>query len=400
MAEDVVSVMRESLELATCALMIRDEKEGICRIIGFSSHPENLAYGHRDVVEAGMFVREWKDAYTFDTPEGTCSSYWKVGRSLNRGGCSLEYLRLGILRIHEGGGVVRESLWREEKEGEVISIPLRVGGERVGLLWLGGKMDGSRFSLEELDHLVALSAQVSVALLNARLMQELMEKSERLRELVQRVSSVQEEERIRVSRELHDRLASYFLDILYGLDTLEQETAHFSEAVHGLEELKDRARQGLRDLRRLIADLRPSSLEVLGLRDSLASYLERFGAENRLEVKFDCEGRFEDLDSLSEMTVFRVAQEALANVARHARARRVRLSLYESDGQVHLEVEDDGVGFILEDTAKKGNVGRCLGIRNMEERAELAQGRLSIRTGPGRGTRVSLCVPKIPGTRL
>ncbi|WP_458010784.1 histidine kinase N-terminal 7TM domain-containing protein [Candidatus Solincola sp.] len=397
LAADVTGVVRDSLDLASCALMVREDGGGGYRVIGFASHPGHPAHQHRGVVESGMFMRAWKGSYTFDTPDGRFSSYWQVGKCLERGGCRLEYLGLGVLRIHEGGGVVRESLWREKPEGEAISLPLEVGGERVGLLWLGGKMDGSPFSLEELDHLVALCAQVAVSLLNARLVQEIVDRNRRLRELAQRVSSAQEEERIRISRELHDGLAPFFLDILYGLDVLEREAGNADGLSDGVEDIRARARQGLQELRRLISDLRPSSLEVLGLRDSLASYLERFGVENGLEVRFECRGSLQGLDALSEMTLFRVAQEALSNVARHARARMVRLSLEEGDGQVHLEVEDDGTGFVLDDFIRRGDIVPCLGLRSMEERAELAGGRLSVDTGPGRGTRISLRVPKAAG---
>jgi two-component system NarL family sensor kinase len=234
-------------------------------------------------------------------------------------------------------------------------------------------------------------------LLNARLVQEIVDRNRRLRELAQRVSSAQEEERIRISRELHDGLAPFFLDILYGLDVLEREAGNADGLSDGVEDIRARARQGLQELRRLISDLRPSSLEVLGLRDSLASYLERFGVENGLEVRFECRGSLQGLDALSEMTLFRVAQEALSNVARHARARMVRLSLEEGDGQVHLEVEDDGTGFVLDDFIRRGDIVPCLGLLSMQARAELAGGRLSVHTGPGRGTRISLRVPKAAG---
>jgi signal transduction histidine kinase len=397
LAADVAMVVRESLDLASCALMVREDGFDRYRVIGFAYHPEHMAREQVGVVEAGMFMHSWTDSYSFDTPGGQFSSYWQVGKRIERGDCRIEYLSIGVLRIHDGGGVVRESLWEEKGAGEAISLPLEVGGERVGFLWLGGKMDGSRFSLEELDHLVALSTQVAVSLLNARLVQEMMDRNRRLRELAQKVSFAQEEERIRVSRELHDGLAPFFLDILYAVDMLERESGKAEELVGGLAEVREQARRGLGELRRLISDLRPSSLEVLGLRDSLASYLERFGAESGLEVSFRCRGSLHGLDPLAEITLFRVAQEALCNVARHARARRVRMSLEERDGQVYLEVEDDGVGFVLEEATRRNPLGKSLGLKNMEERAELAGGKLVVRTGPGRGTRVSLLVPKAAG---
>lgn len=391
LAASVTGVVRDSLDLASCALMAREDDTGRYRVIGFASHPGHPAHEHRGVVDSGMFAYDWGGCYCFDTPNGMYSSYWQVGKELDRGGCRIEYLQLGVLRIHQGKGIVRESLWEEDVEA--ISIPLEVGGERVGLLWLGGKMDDSPFSLEELDHIVALSAQVAASLLNSCLVQEIMDRNRRLRELAHKVYSAQEEERIRVSRELHDGLAPYLLDIIYGLDVLEREANPDENLSVRLEEIRTQARQGLKELRRLITGLRPSSLEVLGLRNSLASYLERFGAENGLKVDFQCRGRMERLDPLVETTVFRVAQEALSNVAKHARAGKVRLSLSESDGEIYLEVEDDGVGFVSDDLVRRDPVAPCLGLRNMEERAELAGGRLMVDTAPGRGTRIYLQLP-------
>ncbi len=396
LAADVTRVVRDSLDLASSALMVRDE-DGRFRVIGFASHPEHLAHEHRGVVEAGMCMEVWKDAYTFETPDGSYSSYWQVSKRLERGGCQLEYLGLAVLRIHQGGGVVRESLWREHLEGEAISLPLLVGGEQVGFLWLGGKMDGSPFGMEELDHLVALSAQVAVSLLNAHLMQEIVERNRRLRQLAQRASSAQEEERIRISRELHDGLAPFFLEILYALDVLERGAEGAGGLSGDLEEIKVLARQGMRELRRLISDLRPSSLDVLGLRDSLAAYLARFGLENGLEVRFECRASLQGLNPLAETTLFRVAQEALSNVAKHARARTVRLFIGEEDGQILMEVEDDGAGFVPEEVMRGESVASGLGLRSMEERAEMTGGNLRIQAHPGKGTRVSLRIPKRVG---
>ncbi len=394
LASEVTQVMRESLELSASALMVWDREAGVYRVIGFSSDNLHMAHEHQGVVGAGMFMHSWGDRFSFDTPGGEYSSYWELDRRLNLGDCDLHYLRLGILRQHRGNGVVSESLWTEEENGEAFFIPLEVGGERVGLLWLGGKMEGTRFTREELDRIVALTTQISVSLFNARLMQEVVEKGERLRQLAHRTLSVQEEERARISRELHDVLAPCFLEVLYRLDALQGDLPPHPVIREHLEEIKERMRRGLRELRGLITDLRPSSLEVLGLRDSLSSYLGRFGAENGMEVEFSCQGTLRDLDSLAETTVYRVAQEALSNVARHSHARKVSLSMREGDGFVYLEVRDDGVGFRLEDIRRMIREGECLGIKGMEERVELVRGHLAILSEPGHGTRVCLAVPK------
>ncbi|MBN2027119.1 MAG: GAF domain-containing protein [Actinobacteria bacterium] len=391
LAESVVEEVRKSMGLTTCALMMSEN--GGYRIVGYDSHHDHISNLFREVVEEGMHMLEWKDAFTTDCESGRFSTYWLVGNRINRGQCDLYFLRLGILRAWGGNGEVREKYWREDIEGEAISIPLEVHGERVGLLWIGGRLDGARFSLDELDFMVTLSAQVAVALQNSKLMQELLDKSARLQELIQRTSTAQEEERIRISRELHDGLAPYFLDVIFKLEMLEMQATGLTSLFPYIQELKDKAREGLRDLRQVIGDLRPSSLDVLGLEKSLHTYLERFAAENGLAAEFIVHCDLKELDSLTEVTVFRIAQEALSNVAHHAGASRVRFKLEGNRDKVEMLVEDDGIGFIEKEVRDRIVSGQCLGIKGMIERAELIQGDLVIDTRLGEGTRISFSFP-------
>ncbi len=396
LAQSVVQEVRESMGLTTCALMMSED--GGYRIVGYNGNTEHLSATFSRVVPEETRMLEWKDAFTTYCKSEWLSTYWLVGNRINRGQCDLDFMRLGILRICSGNGEVKEMYWREDMEGEAISIPLEVHGERVGLLWIGGRLDGARLSLEELDFVVALSAQVAVSLLNAKLMQELLDKSARLQALIHRTSSAQEEERIRISRELHDGLAPYFVDLLFKLEMLEMQGSDTELRAGSIEELKDKAREGLRDLRQVIGDLRPSSLDVLGLEKSLYTYLERFAAENGLEAEFSTRGDLKELDSLTEVTVFRVAQEALSNISRHAGASGVKFTLRGDDGWVEMVVEDDGTGFMEKEVWDRIHAGECLGIRGMKERAELLQGNLVIDTNPGDGTRISFSFP-IPGIR-
>ncbi len=391
LAKSVVRTVMDSMGLTACALMMSED--GSHRLVGFSAHRGHVASLFTDAVSEGMRMLEWENTFSSDCDSGRFSTYWQVGDRINRGQCNLDFLRLGILRAYLGNGEVRELLWREEIEGEAISIPLEVHGEAVGLLWFGGKSNREHFSMDELDFMVALSTQVAISLLNSRLVQELLDKGARLRTLIQNASTAQEEERIRISRELHDGLAPYFLDLIFRLEMLEADMAGFPEQRESFAELKEKARQGLRDLRRVIGDLRPSSLDVLGLVKSLSTYLERFAAENGLAVQFTTRGDLKALDSLTEVTVFRVAQEALSNIARHAGAGIVRLKLEAADGRVEIMVEDDGVGFIEREVRERIVMGECLGIKGMRERAELLQGDFAIETAPGGGTRITFSFP-------
>ena len=126
---------------------------------------------------------------------------------------------------------------------------------------------------------------------------------------------------------------------------------------------------------------------------SLARYVERFGVENALEAEFRTEGSLDGLDSLVEVTVFRVAQEALSNVARHAHAEWVSVSLQSDNGYLELVVVDDGAGFVEREMREKMLTGESLGIKGMRERAELLQGSLSIHTRSGMGTSLRMSIP-------
>jgi len=391
LAKSVVDEVRESMGLASCALMMAED--GGYKVVGYSAYPGHIASHFLDTVKEDTHVLEWGNAYTTYSDSKRFSTHWLVGNRINRGQCNLDFLRLGILRTYKGDGVVKEMYWRDEEEGEAISIPLEIHGERVGLLWLGGKLDGVLFSMDELDFMVALSTQVAVSLLNSRLMQELLDKSARLQALIQSTSTAQEEERIRISRELHDGLAPSFLDFIFKLEMLEMQMTGLPSLAASIEELKEKAREGLRDLRQVIGDLRPSSLDVLGLEKSLSTYLERFAAENGLAVEFITRGDLKALDSLTEVTIFRIAQEALSNIARHAAAAKVRFMLKWDNGWVEMVVEDDGTGFIEREVRDRIQTGECLGIKGMRERVELMQGDLVIDTRPGDGTKISLSFP-------
>jgi signal transduction histidine kinase len=391
LAESVAHKVRESMGLSACALMMSED--GGYRVVGYAASDKHPAGVFNDTILVNTHMLDWERAYSTYSDGERFSTYWTIGNRIYRGQCVLEFIDKGILRIYEGDGKVREITWREEEEGEVVSIPLEIHGERVGLLWFGGKLDGVRFTLAEFDFMVALSIQLSVSLLNSKLMQELLDKSARLQRLIHSTSSAQEEERIRISRELHDGLAPYFLDFIFRLDMLEAQAAGFPDLSASLDELRAKAREGLRDLRQVIGDLRPSSLDVLGLEKSLSTYLERFAAENGMAVEFSTSGDLERLDSLTEVTIFRVAQEALSNIAHHADAAKVRFMLKGDDGWVEMVVEDDGTGFSEREVRERMIMGECLGIRGMRERAELMQGDLVIDSRPGDGTKVSLSFP-------
>jgi two-component system sensor histidine kinase UhpB len=195
----------------------------------------------------------------------------------------------------------------------------------------------------------------------------------------------QEEERARVARDLHDEVNQSLTGLLLRLEAVRE--AAPPELEPQLAETKALANQAMRELLSLARQLRPTALDDLGLAAAVAGQVEQL-SRGELDAAFDSEGDFSDLGDDAQLVVYRVAQEALSNAARHSSAARVEVRLRRGgDGGVELEVTDDGRGFAF-DEAERG-----LGIGGMRERALLIGGELTIESRPGHGTTVRLSVP-------
>jgi signal transduction histidine kinase len=197
------------------------------------------------------------------------------------------------------------------------------------------------------------------------------------------------DERQRLAREIHDTLAQALTGIVTQLEAAtaaerrpEQGRAHVAQATA-------LAREGLQEARRSLHALRPEALEGARLPDAIAEMARRWSATSPIALSLETTGRPVPLLTELEVTLFRVAQEALANVARHSSASRVVLTLSYTDDLVLLDARDDGVGF--EPGAPNG-----FGLRAMEQRLRLAGGRLEIESAPRSGTALSASVPAIP----
>jgi signal transduction histidine kinase len=217
------------------------------------------------------------------------------------------------------------------------------------------------------------------------------EYAERLQGLSRRVVEVQEEERRHLARELHDEIGQSLTAIGINLQAVKRSCG--AAMLPQLEECIGIVDSAIQQVRHLSLDLRPTMLDDLGLVSALRWYLDhqaqRVGYRARLAADADdvCVG------PAIATAAFRVAQEALTNVARHARARRVNVRLRLRDGALRLVVRDDGAGFNPEATLRRGVNGEGLGLLGMRERAALLGGRVSIHSSPGRGTEVRLIVP-------
>ena len=210
------------------------------------------------------------------------------------------------------------------------------------------------------------------------------------RALASRILNAQEGERVRISRELHDDTGQALTLLLVRLQLVENHSAE-PAVRHELAELRRLVGETLDGVRRLAVHLGPGVLEDLGLRAAIEWLVDRVRLEAGLRVELTLEGDCEDVVSEVGVAMFRVAQEALTNVVRHARAESVSLRLTSHDGMLELEIQDDGRGFALDDV--RARPGSSIGLFGMTERIALVNGRIQIDSKPGRGTRVRATVP-------
>ena len=227
----------------------------------------------------------------------------------------------------------------------------------------------------------------------------LQEHRGQVKQLSSVILAAQEDERKRIARELHDETAQALTTLLIRLRMLEK--ARDADELHAqIQELRDLTHGTLEGVRKLAVELRPTTLDNLGLVAALEAYTETYGSRLPLHVTFAADG-FEGSDRLSpevELVLYRVVQEALTNTAKHADARSVSVRLARTQAAVTATVIDDGTGFNVEEVMRSRERG--LGLFGMQERLALVEGEFTIDSKPRAGTRVMACVPIVTGTGL
>ena len=207
---------------------------------------------------------------------------------------------------------------------------------------------------------------------------------ERLRALSRRLLEVQEEERRRLARDLHDDLGQALTALKIQLESLARSDRGMLQSQVG--ECVATTTHALERVRQLSLSLRPLQLDDLGLGAALRSHLDRQARVGGLTPHFDASEAPRVVGPDLETACFRVAQEAITNVLRHAQAKHLWVRLFTADGRLALSVRDDGAGFDLDAARRRAVVGGHLGVVGMEERVALADGSFELRSAPGQGT--------------
>jgi len=280
--------------------------------------------------------------------------------------------------------------------GELSEPIPQLGYDEVGRL--GEALESMRAALERsLDEVEQANAQLErrvdartreLALAN----QELKKREHWRGQLLSRVIAAQEDERKRIARELHDETSQTLSVLAMGLETACATLA--DGPVRGrLLEAKALTVRALDELHRLIYDLRPSILDDLGLLPAIRWFAERHLTPLGITVRCECSDLERRLPLELAVALFRIVQEAITNIAKHAEAETVLVQCGPVDGVLVIEIEDDGRGFDPAEVSVSGDTARGLGLAGMRERVELVGGQIAIDSAPGRGVHVTVRVP-------
>ena len=231
-------------------------------------------------------------------------------------------------------------------------------------------------------------------------MTELRRSEERLRALSHRLVNVQETERRHVAVELHENISQRTYAILMRCDILASKLPARAHAARAeLLQLRDLLDKATEDVRRIAHDLRPGALDDLGLLPVLRSACAQFGKHARVELNLEGVQKIARLPAVVETALYRILQEVLKNVARHARARQVTVCLRQQGDFVELAITDDGIGFEPDRRPVKRKRKSGLGLLGMRERLEMVGGTLTVESAPGHGTTIQAQIPLVNGTR-
>jgi PAS domain S-box-containing protein len=304
----------------------------------------------------------------------------------------------------------------------LLGMPVKHQGRTIGDLYVTDKCDETEFTDEDEELLSLLSGHAAIAITNARLYREASEARDALQrwnahleetvaartrdveryshEMASRILNAQESERKRIARELHDETAQSLATLLINVDMLEPQIPEGLTQVHeGLGRLRMLGRRTLEETRTLSHNLRPTILDDAGLVAALNWLADEWMHSFPASVQIDSEG-FSSSDCTPdlELTIFRITQEALANVGKHAGAKHVRVELTSDEEEIGLTVVDDGVGFDP-DANRAPRPDGGFGVFGMRERTELAGGTFEVRSRLGEGTTISAQLAAGHGTR-
>jgi signal transduction histidine kinase len=304
--------------------------------------------------------------------------------------CQAELLTLLAAAHWDPDGFVLPSAAPRDQVRGLAAVRLIHDDQCLGVLAVYSVAPARLWEAADTLLLRGLADQASQAIVNARLFTEVRQSQAQLQTLSRRLVEVQEAERRHIARELHDEVGQVLTAVKIDLQSLRRQSAMAPHAAR-LDENIETTQRALEQVRNLSLDLRPSMLDDLGLSAALEWYVQRLSQAARLKPELNLPSDAPRWAPTIEITCFRVAQEAMTNILRHANARHVWIDLQHSPVDLRLRVRDDGQGF---DPAaarlRAAQTAASVGLLGMAERVELAGGQLTIESAPGQGTSVEV----------
>lgn len=273
----------------------------------------------------------------------------------------------------------------------LLSVPLLTREKVIGVINGVKVAKGAQFASGSLEFLSILAKQVAIAIENASLFNSVQSQRLQLEKLLEKTTLAQENERKRVAIEIHDSIGQQIVGALYRIRAFETLLAlpQLEEAQAEANEIKVILEKTLDELRRISAGLHPYTLEALGLTSALRQEVDKLNQETNTKCHFQVEGAPVELTSSQEAAMYRVVQEALTNILKHADATKASVQLHFEPGLALVKVSDNGKGFKLDET----NIIGHLGLHGMKERAEMLGGDLIVTSKPRSGTSIVLTFP-------
>ncbi|RPI80658.1 MAG: GAF domain-containing protein [Chloroflexi bacterium] len=286
---------------------------------------------------------------------------------------------------HEEGWVAP---WAPGKAQSWVGIPLITGGKVFGLSVFNHPLPNV-FSRGEIELAEGLVGEAAAAIQNARLFEEVNLSNERIKYLTHKTVEIQERERRILAKDLYDDVGQEIVSVLLQLRLLEDKINQ-PEVINSQVTCLDQELSSILDkLHTMAFNLRPASLDHLGLVEAVRQDLDKLSEENNLQINFESTGITERLPERIETILYRIIQEALTNVVKHARATRLDVYLKQQDNELMLIMEDNGVGFEHKTITSE----MSFGISGMQERTEMIAGKFSIESSQGNGTAIFVTVP-------
>jgi signal transduction histidine kinase len=271
---------------------------------------------------------------------------------------------------------------------------LVIAEKTIGALTVASK-EANKFSSEHAEIALEAANSVSVALNKARLRHTITKHRQDLQQLSARLIRAQEDERKRISYELHDEMGQVLTAVTFNLAAIENDIARNSSilAAEKIDDTQAMVESLMAQVRSLALELRPTMLQDLGLVPTIRWYVNTLTQRRGMNIQFETynvDGRFsEDI----ETALYRIIQEALTNISRHSEASYVHLNLSCRDSSISATIQDNGIGFEVDQILSSASEGKGVGLVAIRERVAVLDGRFDIHSAPGLGTRLSVQLP-------